>query len=711
MMTKEKSVCWQKCFQADFLRGGVRLNIREVKGIGEKTEKLFNRLGVYTTEELLEYYPRNYDRYTEPVTVRELDNEAVAAFKCIIDASAVLRQTGKLNILIIRGRDENGDIISLKWYNMPFLKSRLKKGMCFIFRGRISKNKLKGKNEGSIILEQPEIYSLNDYDKKLGAMQPIYRLTEGLTNNLVTKSVKQILDAGYKGYEFLPLEVREAYGLMFYDDAIRKIHFPKDAQEMNMARRRLAFNEFFLFIMAMKRFKDRESVINNRYKIKASPKTEEFLNKLPYSLTKAQKKVLHEIREDFLCDRVMNRLIQGDVGSGKTIVALTALLDTAYQGYQGALMVPTEVLAVQHYENIKEMFEQYNVEVEVVLLTGSMTGKEKSNAYEKISSGIAGIIVGTHALIQEKAVYNNLALVITDEQHRFGVRQRETLSRKGMFPHTIVMSATPIPRTLAIILYGDLDISVIDELPKGRLPIKNCVVGRDYRLNAYKFMEKQVMQGRQCYVICPMIEESENLEAVDVISYTDILKENISSDVRIEYLHGKMKAEEKNRIMEDFACNKIQILVSTTVIEVGVNVPNSTVMMVENAERFGLASLHQLRGRVGRGKHQSYCIFVCGSDKAEIKERLDILNKSNDGFEIAAWDLKLRGPGDFFGIRQSGDMDFKIGDIFSDSQTLKEASEAVSYIENNKNKINEVSLQMMENKLEGYMKNHFKLNL
>lgn len=711
MMTKEKSVCWQKCFQADFLRGGVRLNIREVKGIGEKTEKLFNRLGVYTTEELLEYYPRNYDRYTEPVTVRELDNEAVAAFKCIIDASAVLRQTGKLNILIIRGRDENGDIISLKWYNMPFLKSRLKKGMCFIFRGKISKNKLKGKNEGSIILEQPEIYSLNDYDKKLGAMQPIYRLTEGLTNNLVTKSVKQILDAGYKGYEFLPLEVREAYGLMFYDDAIRKIHFPKDAQEMNMARRRLAFNEFFLFIMAMKRFKDRESVINNRYKIKASPKTEEFLNKFPYSLTKAQKKVLHEIREDFLCDRVMNRLIQGDVGSGKTIVALAALLDTAYQGYQGALMAPTEVLAVQHYENIKEMFEQYNVEVEVVLLTGSMTGKEKSNAYEKISSGIAGIIVGTHALIQEKAVYNNLALVITDEQHRFGVRQRETLSRKGMFPHTIVMSATPIPRTLAIILYGDLDISVIDELPKGRLPIKNCVVGRDYRPNAYKFMEKQVMQGRQCYVICPMIEESENLEAVDVISYTDILKENISSDVRIEYLHGKMKAEEKNRIMEDFACNKIQILVSTTVIEVGVNVPNSTVMMVENAERFGLASLHQLRGRVGRGKHQSYCIFVCGSDKAEIKERLDILNKSNDGFEIAAWDLKLRGPGDFFGIRQSGDMDFKIGDIFSDSQTLKEASEAVSYIENNKNKINEVSLQMMENKLEGYMKNHFKLNL
>lgn len=693
--------------------GGSVLNIREVKGIGEKTEKLFNKLGVYTTEELLEYYPRNYDEYKQPVTVKDLDNEAVAAFKCMIVSSPSLRQAGKLTILVVNGKDSNGDLITIKWYNMPFLKSRFKIGMHFIFRGRISKNtfKKKGASEGDIVLEQPEIFGLSDYDKKLGAMQPIYRLTEGLTNNLVTKSVKQVLDGGYQGYEFLPKEIREKYSLMFYDEAVRKIHFPKDFEEMNEARRRLAFNEFFLFIVALKRFKEKDSVIKNSYKLNASCKTNEFISSLPYSLTNAQKKVINEIRQDFQAERVMNRLIQGDVGSGKTIVALAALLDAAYNGYQGAMMAPTEVLAVQHYENIKEMFEKYCINVGVVLLNGSMTAKEKKAAYEKISAGEVQIIIGTHALIQEKVQYKNLALVITDEQHRFGVRQREMLAKKGMFPHIIVMSATPIPRTLAIILYGDLDISVIDELPQGRRPIKNCVVGKDYRPNAYKFMEKQVREGRQCYCICPMIEENESLDATDVVSYTDILRENLPKDIRIEYLHGKMKPQQKNQIMEEFAANKIQILVSTTVIEVGVNVPNSTVMLVENAERFGLASLHQLRGRVGRGDFQSYCIFICSSDKPEIKERLDILNKSNNGFEIAAWDLKLRGPGDFFGIRQSGDMDFKIGDIFSDAGTLKDAADAASYVEENKKDINEVALQMMENKLEKYMTHHFMLNL
>lgn len=688
------------------------MNIREVKGIGEKTEKLFNKLGVYTAEELLEYYPRAYDEYKAPVTVKELDNEAVAAFKCIIAGTPSVRQAGKLSILAVNCRDENGDTIIVKWYNMPFLKSRFRIGMHFIFRGKLSKNyKAKGAEDRSIVLEQPEIYGLADYDKKLGAMQPIYSLTGGLSNNMVTKSVKQILDGGYRGYEFLPSEIRKRYGLMFFDEALYKIHFPADFEEMNTARRRLAFNEFFLFIVALRRFKAKDNIINNSYRIKANEQTDGFISKLPYSLTGAQKKVIAEIRSDFLADRVMNRLIQGDVGSGKTIVALAALLDAACSGYQGALMAPTEVLAVQHYENISELLEKYNVPVEAVLLTGGMSAAEKRDAYERIASGQARIIIGTHALIQEKVEYNRLALVITDEQHRFGVRQREMLAAKGMFPHIIVMSATPIPRTLAIILYGDLDISVIDELPQGRLPIRNCVVGREYRQKAYKFMENQVAAGRQCYVICPMIEENENLEAVDVVSCTDILRQNISPSVRIEYLHGKMKPQEKNRIMEEFAAGNIHILVSTTVIEVGVNVPNSTVMMVENAERFGLASLHQLRGRVGRGEHQSYCIFVCGSDKPEAKERLDILNRSNDGFEIASWDLKLRGPGDFFGIRQSGDMDFKAGDIFSDAKTLKEAAEAAEYLESNKKAIDEVSLQMMDNKLEKYMANHFKLNL
>ena len=435
------------------------------------------------------------------------------------------------------------------------------------------------------------------------------------------------------------------------------------------------------------------------------------MRKLPYALTNAQKKVIAEIRADFQGKKAMNRLIQGDVGSGKTIVALIGLLDTVFAGYQGALMAPTEVLAVQHYESICGMFEKYGINIRAELLTGSMTAKEKRQAYERIELGISKIIIGTHAIIQERVIYQKLAFVITDEQHRFGVKQREKLSDKGESPHIMVMSATPIPRTLAIIMYGDLDISVIDELPKGRLPIKNCVVGRDYRLNAYKFITNQVNQGRQCYVICPMVEESENLDAVDVVSYTDILREHLPETVKVEYLHGKMRPALKNQIMEQFAKNEIQVLVSTTVIEVGVNVPNATVMMVENAERFGLASLHQLRGRVGRGDFQSYCIFVSGSDKPEARERLEILNKSNDGFEIANWDLKLRGPGDFFGIRQSGDMDFKIGDIYSDAQTLKEAADAANYVEEHKREIEAGAMQMLENKLDDYLANAFKLNL
>ena len=688
------------------------MNIRKVKGIGEKTEKLFNKLGVFTIEDLLEYYPRNYDEYKEPITVKDIDNEAVAAFQCTIVSSPVIRQVKKLSILLLNGKDKNGNIITLKWYNMPFLRGKFKIGMHFIFRGRISKIKFKrNNNDGDILLEQPEIFALNEYDKKLGSMQPIYKLTEGLSNNLVTKSVKQILDGGYKLYEFLPLEIRRNFNLMSYSEAVNKIHFPINFEDMNIARKRLAFNEFFLFIMALKQFKENDEIISNQYIIEPSELTNVFISKLPYSLTNAQIKVIEEIRHDFVSNRVMNRLIQGDVGSGKTIVALAALLDAANIGYQGALMAPTEVLAVQHFETINRMFLEFNIAIEVVLLTGSMTTKEKKLAYERIELGEAKIIIGTHALIQDKVNYKNLAIVITDEQHRFGVRQRETLAEKGMFPHIIVMSATPIPRTLALILYGDLDISVIDELPQGRLPIKNCVVGKDYRPNAYKFMEKQVQSGRQCYIICPMIEESESLEATDVVSCTEIIKENIDVSINVQYLHGKMKSSEKNRIMDEFLKNNIQILVSTTVIEVGVNVPNSTVMMVENAERFGLASLHQLRGRVGRGEHQSYCIFICTSDKKETKERLNILNKSNDGFEIANWDLKLRGPGDFFGIRQSGEMDFKIGDIFSDSETLKDSSDAVSYISENYSNLDLVELQLLNNKLTKYVLNNFKLNL
>ena len=689
------------------------MRILEVKGIGEKTEKLFQKLGVYTTDDLIEFYPRNYDMYQAPIRVFELDNQSVAAFHCVIVTTPVIRQVRKLSILILNAKDEDGENITVKWYNMPFLKNKFRIGQHYVFRGKVSKNNFYGKdrNNGKITLEQPEIYLPEEYAGKKGALSPIYRLTEGLSNKIVTKSVKQVIENEFAGYEFLAEEILQKYHLMGYQTAILKIHFPETEEEMQEARRRLAFNEFFLFLMALHRFKEEEGVVLNEYPVDDFKRTDAFLESLPYELTGAQKKVIVQMRNDFSGKRPMNRLIQGDVGSGKTIVALTGLMDIAFQGYQGALMAPTEVLAVQHYESISKMLEENNIPLRVELLTGSMKAKEKRQAYERIELGISDIIIGTHAIIQDAVRYYNLALVITDEQHRFGVKQREKLSDKGLYPHIMVMSATPIPRTLAIILYGDLDVSVIDELPVGRQPVKNCVVGREYRPNAYRFLAEQVHQGHQCYVICPMIDENENLESADVISYAEILRENLPDDIRVEYLHGKMPPGRKNEIMECFAANEIQVLVSTTVIEVGVNVPNATVMMVENAERFGLASLHQLRGRVGRGKAQSYCIFISTSDKAETKKRLEILNKSNDGFEIADWDLRLRGPGDFFGIRQSGDMDFKIADIYSDAKTLQEAAEAAGFAEQNKYLLDAGRMQMLENKLEKYITEEFKLNL
>lgn len=437
---------------------------------------------------------------------------------------------------------------------------------------------------------------------------------------------------------------------------------------------------------------------------------------LPYKLTSAQERAWEEIRRDLQGGLVMNRLVQGDVGSGKTILAVLSLLETAENGFQGALMVPTEVLAKQHFESMETLLIENGIHHEAVLVTGSMTAKEKRIAYEKIRTGEAKIIVGTHALIQEKVEYPSLALVITDEQHRFGVGQREALGEKSRnTPHVMVMSATPIPRTLAIILYGDLDISVIDELPANRLPIKNCVVGTDYRKNAYAFITRQVLQGRQAYVICPMVEESEMIEAENVLDYTKKLQKELPSSICVEYLHGKLKGKEKNQIMERFAAGEIQVLVSTTVIEVGVNVPNATVMMIENAERFGLAQLHQLRGRVGRGKYQSYCIMINCADDGEdgdTKKRLDILNHSNDGFYIAAEDLKLRGPGDIFGVRQSGEMEFKLADIFTDANLLKTVSEEVNRLLEEDPELEQEEHRELKIKLEEYAQEGYeKVNL
>ena len=543
-------------------------------------------------------------------------------------------------------------------------------------------------------MEQPEIfYPSVLYEEKLNTLQPNYALTAGLTNNAVVKAMKQAISYLDLKQDFLPPDVRTRYHLAEYNYAIQGIHFPVDKEEFYTARERLVFEEFLVFILALRQMKEKNEKSKNTFSFASTKPVEEFMHKLPYELTGAQQKVWQEIKADLNGAHVMSRLVQGDVGSGKTIIALLGLLLAAVNGYQGALMAPTEVLAKQHFESICEMLEEYQIPVRVELLTGSMTAKEKRMAYERIASGEAQIIVGTHALIQEKVKYHSLALVVTDEQHRFGVKQREKLAEKGNTPHILVMSATPIPRTLAIILYGDLDISVIDELPANRLPIKNGVVDTNYRKTAYQFMKKQVLEGRQCYVICPMIEENENLEAENVIDYAKTLQEEMGNNIQVAYLHGKMKQSEKDAIMEQFGKREIQILVSTTVIEVGINVPNATVMMVENAERFGLAQLHQ-----------SYCIFMSASKSKETKERLSILNKSNDGFFIASEDLKLRGPGDLFGIRQSGILDFKLGDVFQDAKILQRASEAAEQLISEDEKLENQNHQNLREYLQKYIR-------
>ncbi|MDE7298393.1 MAG: ATP-dependent DNA helicase RecG, partial [Lachnospiraceae bacterium] len=513
------------------------------------------------------------------------------------------------------------------------------------------------------------------YRRLLNILQPVYPLTEGLTNRTLQKAADQALGQANIPAEYLPKRIAKENGLISRAAALREIHFPKSRETLAEARRRLAFDEFFLFLLQLRRVKQTRQLEKNRFALKEPEVCRELWKRLPYQLTDGQKRVADEIRRDMTGPYVMNRLIQGDVGSGKTILAVYALLLAAGCGYQGCIMAPTEVLARQHYESITSLLEPLGVRV--CLLTGAMTATEKKRVYAQIAAHEADVIVGTHALIQEKVEYDRLALVVTDEQHRFGVRQRENLAGKGTSPHVLVMSATPIPRTLAIVLYGDLDVSLLSELPAERLPIKNCVVNTSYRGTAFRFIEKQTAEGHQAYIICPMVEGSEEVEAENVTEYTQKLTEAISPGVTVAALHGKMKPALKNEIMEQFARGDIQVLVSTTVVEVGVNVPNATVMMIEDAERFGLAQLHQLRGRVGRGAAQSYCIFVNGSDDDRARERLEIMNRSNDGFFIAQEDLKLRGPGDVFGVRQSGELQFALADIYQDADMLRAAGAAV----------------------------------
>lgn len=647
--------------------------ITELKGVGEKTAKLFQKIDIRTVGDLLAHYPRDYETFEEPVAIEEAKVGETCAVYASVTAIPNQKKVRNLVILNVNIRDNSGGM-QLTFFNMPFLKKVLKPGGYYLFRGLVQSR------GAAKIMEQPKMYSLEEYRKQTNQLRPRYALTKGLTNQAVQKAMQQALTFFSYEEEYYPPDMRKHYNLITYKEAISGIHFPIEHEQLLQARRRLVFDEFFFFLLLLRKNREMSVELSNEYPMFETADTVRFLEQIPFALTKAQKKVWQEIRDDMGGSGCMNRLIQGDVGSGKTIIAVLALLMCAANGYQGAMMAPTEVLAMQHFESIKEYTEKYHLCLKPILLVGSMTAKEKREAYEKIASGEVNLIIGTHALIQDKVTYKSLALVVTDEQHRFGVRQRENLAGKGKNPHVLVMSATPIPRTLAIILYGDLHISVIDELPANRLPIKNCVVNTSYRPKAYEFIAKEVAKGRQAYVICPQVEEGEMEDVENVVEYTEKLRAALPSNIQLAYLHGKMRPSDKNKIMEEFAAHNIDVLVSTTVIEVGINVPNSTVMMVENAERFGLAQLHQLRGRVGRGEFQSYCIFVSSKENKETMERLQILNKSNDGFFIASEDLKLRGPGDMFGVRQSGDFAFKVGDIYTDSTVLKEASDAADYL-------------------------------
>ena len=589
-------------------------------------------------------------------------------------------------------RDRKGDICHFKtgdatgdcritFFNMPYMVRSLPPGSQRVFMGT-----MKMSPRGLRFMEQPRVYSLDDYHELEGTLQPVYPLFQGIKNRQISSLIGQVLRELPEFPDYLPEKDRERLGLCARDQALRGIHHPGSAEELGRARSRLIFDEFFEFILGIRKRKKENDALKNERPMVLSDIPEELIGKLPYSLTGAQKRAWEEIRRDLTGGYVMSRLLQGDVGSGKTILAFLSLLLCSANNRQGALMAPTEVLARQHMENLLKLRDEYGLPIEPVLLTGSVKGKARKEAYKKIASGEADIIIGTHALIQEAVEYRDLGLVITDEQHRFGVRQRENLAGKGKEVPVLVMSATPIPRTLAIIMYGDLQISVLDEMPKGRLPIKNLAIDSTQRRRIYRFIYGQLKEGRQAYVICPEVEEGEMSELENVQDYTEKLRKIFPSEVRIDSLNGRMKPKEKTDVMERFSEGRTDILVSTTVIEVGIDVPNASVIAIENAERFGMSQLHQLRGRVGRGKWQSYCIFLFtpgsagGEDPGKKPKRLEILEKTNDGFVIAEEDLKLRGPGDLFGERQSGALGFVLADIYEDSSIMKKAAAYVDEV-------------------------------
>ena len=643
-------------------------NIRYIKGVGEKKAKLLNKLGLFTIGDLISYFPRAYQDRTEIKKISELELEAAVCIEATLTGTPRLNHIRRqLNILKFQVSDGTG-ILDVTYFNQPWMKDRLKAGETYVIYGKVSGNLLRRE------MVNPAIEPLDSLPRLTRRIKPVYRLTAGVGQQFISDAIERCLKLIDNNLpEPLPESIRQKNNLAHARFAYENIHNPSSKFALLAARKRFIFEELFTLTLGLRLMGSSDISIGKKI---PAPPLDDFTQHLPFSLTSAQKRTIQEVFDDMNSGRSMSRLVQGDVGSGKTIVAAAASWAVATIGHQTAFMAPTEILATQHYESLEPLFAKYGFRTG--LLTGQMTAKQKREIRELIKSGYYQLVIGTHALITDNVEFQSLGLVITDEQHRFGVRQRAALTAKGDIPHTLVMSATPIPRTLALILYGDLDISVIDELPPGRKHIDTYAVDESKRERVYKFIRRLVSEGRQVFIVCPLVDDPEGLDdgRKAVEAYAKQLSDEVFSDLRVGFIHGRLKQKDKDEVMRNFADSELDILVSTTVIEVGINVPNASLMVVENAERFGLSQLHQLRGRVGRGSHKSYCILMSDSKSEANLARLKIMTKTSDGFVISAEDLKLRGPGDFFGDRQHGLPKLKIADLADDAEILKEASDA-----------------------------------